>query len=203
MYYRLLQYWSLLFLGTMNKCTELRKYAFPNPCLLDFFLVFVGTTTSQNIRHFLTPCIWVLGRVKIGGHWRPHEMTYDENDGQWYPGIDGAYVFLTYSYSWGKNPEKPQSGKLIRPGIGPGPAGWEATMLPLDHNGGPGVVRISFSILVLDACPFPYPVLSLTLGLVFCLPKIQGGLPFLYIYCSGPQSVAPPSVIWPTGFHSK
>ena len=43
------QYWTVLFLATMNKCTELRKYAFPDPCLLDFF--FVSTTTSQNIPH--------------------------------------------------------------------------------------------------------------------------------------------------------
>ena len=37
---------------TTNKCKEIRKYAFPDPCLLDFFLVLVDTTTSQNIRHF-------------------------------------------------------------------------------------------------------------------------------------------------------
>ena len=33
MYYHLSQYWSLLFLATMKKCTELRKYVFPDPCL--------------------------------------------------------------------------------------------------------------------------------------------------------------------------
>ena len=38
--------------ATMDKCTDLRKYAFQDPCLLDFFLVLLGTTTSQNIRHF-------------------------------------------------------------------------------------------------------------------------------------------------------
>ena len=38
------------------------------------------------------------------------------------------------SYSWGKTPEKPQPGKLTRSGIEPGPAGWETTMLPLDHS---------------------------------------------------------------------
>ena len=45
--------------GTMDKCKDLIKYAFPDPCLLDpfFFLVLVSTTTSQNIRHFLTLCI--------------------------------------------------------------------------------------------------------------------------------------------------
>ena len=44
---------------TMDKCTNRRKYEFPDPCLLNFFLVFVGTTTSQNIRNFLTPCIYI------------------------------------------------------------------------------------------------------------------------------------------------
>ena len=29
-----------LFLATMNKCTELRKYAFPDPTSLDFFFLF-------------------------------------------------------------------------------------------------------------------------------------------------------------------
>ena len=35
-----------------------------------------------------------------------------------------------------KTPEKPQPGKLSRPGIDPGPAKWETTMLLLDHSGG-------------------------------------------------------------------
>ena len=34
--------------------------------------------------------MYVLGRVNISGHWRPYEMIYDDYDGQWYPGIDGA-----------------------------------------------------------------------------------------------------------------
>ena len=36
---------------------------------------------------------------------------------------------------WGKTPDKPQPGKQIQLGIEPGPARWEATMLPLDHSG--------------------------------------------------------------------
>ena len=58
MYCHLSQYSTLLFLCTVNKCIELRKYLFPDQCLLHFFLILVGTTSSQNIRHlFLTPCI--------------------------------------------------------------------------------------------------------------------------------------------------
>ena len=38
---------------TMDKCTYLGKYAFPDPGFLEFFfLVLVGTTTPQNILHF-------------------------------------------------------------------------------------------------------------------------------------------------------
>ena len=39
----------------MNKCTELRKYAFPDPYVLVFFF--------QNIRNFLTPCIYLYQSV--------------------------------------------------------------------------------------------------------------------------------------------
>ena len=63
-------------------------------------------------------------------------MTFEDYDVQWYPGMDGAWVFLTLSYSSTKTPKKPQPGKLTRPGIEPGPATWEATMLPLDRSGG-------------------------------------------------------------------
>ena len=61
-------------------------------------------------------------------------MIYDDYDGQWYPGMDGGLRFpdicLTVE-------EKPQPGKLTRPGIEPGPGGWEAMMLPLEYSGGP------------------------------------------------------------------
>ena len=35
------------------------------------------------------------------------------------------------SYRWGKTPKKPHPGNLSRPGIEPGPAAWQARMLPL------------------------------------------------------------------------
>ena len=48
--------------ATMDKCTDLRKYAFLDPWLLDFFfLVLVSTTTSQNIRHFFNTLYRYLG----------------------------------------------------------------------------------------------------------------------------------------------
>ena len=39
--------------------------------------------------------------------------------------------------------KKPQPGKVTRPGTEPGPARWEATMLPLDHGGRQNVLEIS------------------------------------------------------------
>ena len=91
MYYHLSKYWSLLFLATMNRWIELRKYAFPDPCLLDFFSCLGAYYyLSKYLTPFLTPCIWVLGWVNIKGQWHPNGMSFDDYDGQLYPGMDGA-----------------------------------------------------------------------------------------------------------------
>ena len=45
---------------------------------------------------YISPYIWVLGRVFINDHWRSYEMIFDDYDDQWYPGIDGAQVFPTF-----------------------------------------------------------------------------------------------------------
>ena len=62
-------------------------------------------------------------------------MIFDDSDGQ---RMGGAYVFPTFVLQLRKTPEKPQQGKLTRPGIEPGPARRETTMLFLDHSGGRG-----------------------------------------------------------------
>ena len=41
-------------------------------------------------------------------------------------GPEASYI----SYRWGKPPKKPHPGNLCRPGIEPGPAAWQARMLP-------------------------------------------------------------------------
>ena len=43
----------------------------------------------------------------------------------------GSKVSWHLSYRWGKTPKKPHPGNLSRPGIEPGPAAWQARMLPL------------------------------------------------------------------------
>ena len=49
---------------------------------------------------------------------------------KWYSGILGPKASWHLSYGWGKTPKKPHPGNLSRPGIEPGPAAWQARMLP-------------------------------------------------------------------------
>ena len=73
MYYHLSEHWTLSFLATMNKCTELRKYAFPDPCLLDFFSCSGGYyhlskySTFLNILYIITFAIMVLEKFRQTG----------------------------------------------------------------------------------------------------------------------------------------
>ena len=43
----------------------------------------------------------------------------------------GPKISWHFSDRWGKSPKKPHPGNLSRPGIEPGPATWQARMLPL------------------------------------------------------------------------
>ena len=56
----------------------------------------------------------------------------DDYDGQMIFGDLGEQkVSWHLSYRWGKTPKKPHPGNLSRPGTEPGPAAWQARMLPL------------------------------------------------------------------------
>ena len=44
--------------------------------------------------------------------------------------LGGSEASRHLSYRWGKIPKKPHPGDLSRPGIEPGPAAWQARMLP-------------------------------------------------------------------------
>ena len=55
----------------------------------------------------------------------------DDYDGQMVFGDLGGLKFPDMSYRCGKTPKKPHPENLSRPGIEPGPAAWEARMLPL------------------------------------------------------------------------
>ena len=48
--------------------------------------------------------------------------------------------FLTFVLRLKEPPGKTSTRKLTRPGIEPGPAALEVTMLPLDHSGGLGIM---------------------------------------------------------------
>ena len=56
----------------------------------------------------------------------------DDYDGQMIFGdLGGPKVSWHLFYRWGKTQKKPHPGNLSRPGIEPGPAAWQARMLPL------------------------------------------------------------------------
>ena len=76
----------------------------------------------------------------------------------------GPKVSRHLSYRWGKTPKKPHPGNLSRPMIEPGPAAWQARMLPLSPQRWTRVVswakkliknRMWFASRDLD-----YPILS-------------------------------------------
>ena len=76
--------------------------------------VFLGLRARQHLRS-LAPVMklwWMIMMAK------------------WYSGILGPKVSRHLSYRWGKTPKKSQPGNLSRPGIEPGPAAWQARMLP-------------------------------------------------------------------------
>ena len=78
----------------------------------------------------------VLGHVNISGHWHPYwMMMMDDYDGQMTFGEPwGPKASWHLSYRWGKTLEKPHPGNLSRLGIEPGPAAWQAHMLPPSPN---------------------------------------------------------------------
>ena len=43
--------------ATMDKCTDFRKYAFPDPCLFTFFLFWWVLPSLKIFNTFLTPCL--------------------------------------------------------------------------------------------------------------------------------------------------
>ena len=55
-----------------------------------------------------------------GWLWRPNNIR----------GRCGPKASRHLSYRWGKTPKKPHPGNLSRPGFEPGPATWQARMLP-------------------------------------------------------------------------
>ena len=52
-------------------------------------------------------------------------------------------------YRWGKTPKKPHPGNLSRPGIEPGPAAWQARMLPLAPQRWTIIIIIIFIIIII------------------------------------------------------
>ena len=81
-------------------------------------------------------------------------MIFDDYDEQWYPGIDGVYVFRTFALLLRKIPGKPPTRKNWPDrGSNPGPLGERQRYYPsttagvpsLRHGGGRNEVWVGFS----------------------------------------------------------
>ena len=88
--------------------------------------------------------VWVLGRVNIGGHWRPYGMIYDDYDGQWYPGIDGGLSFPEICLTVEEKPQK-KLNQENWPDRGSNPGRWvRGNYVTPDHSGGPQSLRLKY-----------------------------------------------------------
>ena len=77
---------------------------------------------STNMRQYTPSRHCHPNKANMEWWWRrPNDIR-----GPW-----GHKVSWHLSYRWGKPPKKPRPGNLSRPGIEPGPAEWQAGMLPL------------------------------------------------------------------------
>ena len=83
----------------------------------------------DNSGEYIVGYIRFPGHVNIRSHWCPYEMIYDDYDGQL---ILGGLTFPVICLTGAEKPrKKPYPGNVSRPGIEPGPAAWQACMLPL------------------------------------------------------------------------
>ena len=80
---------------------------------------------------------------------------------KWDSGILRPKASRHLSYMWGKTQKKPHPGNLSRPGIEPGPAAWQARMLP---SGPKRWIRDSSSIDSLPLLKLPAPKHYLEVG---------------------------------------
>ena len=93
--------------------------------------VYLHLVEDITVSHGMYVCIFeILGRVNISGHWRPWWIITGDNDGQMIFGDLGCLNFPDICLKSEEKPQKTSSRKLVRPGIEPGPATWQARMLP-------------------------------------------------------------------------
>ena len=78
------------------------------------------TTRTRKTIYIIHAPIYSNKANMKGWLWRPTNIR----------GHCGPKASWHLSYRWGKTPKKPHQGNLSRPGIEPGPAAWQARMLP-------------------------------------------------------------------------
>ena len=108
-------------------------------CMLD--------TLFSNSRVFkLSVCMYIWG-FREHQHLRSLAPVMNDNWWQWWPndirGPWGSKASRHLPYRRGKTPKKPNQGNLSRRGMEPGPAAWQARMLP------PGRRRWTSQFLIL------------------------------------------------------
>ena len=102
-----------------------------------------GLPTKVFMHFWITPYVVVFNDGYVQQLW---SETVAVRDG-WYMVLDDIWLpydnrdecgpnILIFVLRLRDNPGKTSSRKLTRPGIEPGPAAWEVTMLPVDHSGG-------------------------------------------------------------------
>ena len=93
----------------------------------------------RSLNEWLYVCVfvWMYSSFRAREHQRSLALVLNDFLWLWWPVISGDgwdLRFLDICLTVEEKPrKKSQSGKLTRPGIEPGPARWEATMLPLDN----------------------------------------------------------------------
>ena len=87
------------------------------------------------LNHLQKNVEFVYLSIRAHQHLRSLAPVMNEYGWLWWPndiwGPWGPKASRHLSYRWRKTPKKPHPGNLSRPGIEPGPAAWQARMLPL------------------------------------------------------------------------
>ena len=99
-------------------------------------------------------------KAKIEWWWRRPNVIR----GPW-----GPKVSWHLSYRWGKTPKKPHPGNLSRPGIEPGPAAWQARMLPLAPQRWTNGITMNLNIFTSKDYLHVNVLSEITICVMFCL----------------------------------
>ena len=137
----------------------LRRWFLKNYSLVATYIV-IGTHTPNftflaSVVLALRWCMYIWG-FRARQHLRSLAPVMNDDGWLWWPNdIWGPWrpkASWHLSYRWGKTPKKPHPENLSRPEIEPGPAAWQARMLPLV----PQRWTLCVSALICQQSPFHF-----------------------------------------------